>query len=388
MYSLTWGVVLATYSLPWTTLFPRLSTGLFCFIFTTSIISIGLGCTFRRFFYYKLVSDIDPKKIGIWVKVLWGILIAEFLVYRSIPLFGYIQGTTQYRETEFGFPVLHIIMVNGFVFTALYTYYCLRSTIDKHIKIKLKRYLFMAILPPFLLLSRSVLMEIILCIIFIYLLSSKHTGRAITAGCILGLCSLFVFGALGNLRTDGGQSEHLILDIGEATDEFRNSIVPDELFWGYLYIASPMANLQNTINQADADPNNGRNWLSWGVYELMPELVSKRLYPLLSSPPKRAILITDALTVSTVYANSYAGLGWWGMIGMFLFSMGFIFSVMLLVPPSSNLYVPAIISVNMVLFLNLFDNMFIFMGLIPLVWIIIMLNINPLYTRLRKIQRP
>ncbi len=60
---------------------------------------------------------------------------------------------------------------------------------------------------------------------------------------------LYFFGVLGNYRMVKSSSNEYFMEVAEATDSFRNSRIPKEYFWSYIYISSPLANLQNNINE-------------------------------------------------------------------------------------------------------------------------------------------
>ncbi len=61
---------------------------------------------------------------------------------------------------------------------------------------------------------------------------------------------------------------------------------------------------------------------------------------------------------------------------MFAFTVFFIFVTIGLIPRDSPFYVLGIVEVSMVVIMNLFDNMFIFMGLIPQPFMLILLSLK------------
>ena len=65
--------------------------------------------------------------------------------------------------------------------------------------------------------------------IIIYLMSIQNVLKVLFRTIILALSMLLFFGYAGNLRTDTSAAKDLILEIGEATPEFRNSMIPDRL---------------------------------------------------------------------------------------------------------------------------------------------------------------
>jgi len=65
---------------------------------------------------------------------------------------------------------------------------------------------------------------------------------------IVVVCLLYLFGVLGTLRQSRaahtGYDNTLILKSGKASEAFTHSPIPNEFFWAYVYMASPLANLQ------------------------------------------------------------------------------------------------------------------------------------------------
>jgi hypothetical protein len=179
----------------------------------------------------------------------------------------------------------------------------------------------------------------------------------------------YLFGVAGNIRcshqygrTENITSSDIILGIGDAKDSFRESIIPKEFFWAYLYISSPLANLQNTmISDGPADLTVSR-LLHFTNFEILPDFASKRIANFLEIERINIKQITPALTVGTVYARSYVYLDWLGLALMFSFTMLVSFSYIILLRRDNVFFITGISILNTVILFNIFSNMFYFSG--------------------------
>ncbi len=386
VYSWTWVLVLIVYGLGWSGLFPPLSSSLLFFLAVTIIISgfIGLFAKNACFFPYSKVSNINLKKIGIKLFFLYILLFIEFINVRTVPILEYITGDHRLEYTEFGMPFLHVVIVNFFSFLFIYCYHCYRSTNVKELKKKLLIFLFLSLFPAFLIFNRGMFMACFFGAIMVYLMSIKIRLKQLISILILALGVLWVFGSLGNLRTDAKGLNNVIMDFGQATPEFRKSSIPDDFFWGYIYIASPLSNLQNTINKDGDIKITSDSFIGYILSELTPTIISKRVDPMVSFDKKEVELIIPAFNVSTVYGGSYAYLGWFGMITTFCFMILFILVNLILVPRSSPFFVSMVAIVNSIIFLNLFANMFTFMGMVPQLVFPVVLGLDHSFKRFKK----
>jgi hypothetical protein len=85
----------------------------------------------------------------------------------------------------------------------------------------------------------------------------------------------------------------------------------------YLYIASPLANLQKNIDQRSNGLKKG-DIKDFMFYCLVPESITLRLEKSLQVSKPECYLISPNLIVGTLYMVAYYTLGWTGMIIMFI----------------------------------------------------------------------
>lgn len=387
IYSLSWLLVLLIYNLNWSYLLPQLSFELKAFLWLSILLSFITGVLFhyKKVFSYKVISKTpNLPKIKKILFLIWSLLIIEFIFAGGIPILGYITGERNISYTDFGLPIIHVLVINSFELLFIYLCYCYYSTTDKVIKKKIALYIFLSVLPYILIFNRMGLMTCFLAYMLLFILSKKSLWKILIKITLSSTICIYLFGIAGDLRLDTATAKNIILELGEATPEFKNSSIPKELFWGYLYISSPLANCQYTINQKKNFNFESNSILGFCLFELTPEIISKRLAETYSIKREEAILINSTFNVSSVYAQSYNYLGWYGMIFMYFFMYIFIFISMLLIPKESPYHLCGIIVIDIIIIFNIFSNMFVFMGVVPQVLFTIILSINFFIRRIRQ----
>jgi len=200
----------------------------------------------------------------------------------------------------------------------------------------------------------------------------KITFKKIAGLAVFLLFALYLFGVLGNMRLNSMyqtntslNDNELFLDIGGATEEFRQSFIPKEFFWTYIYLTSPLANLQKTINEFEfTEDVNIDSSFDFTVTQLFPDFISKRIVAIFNITSPNPIQITPELNVSTAFAQAYTILGWVGMsfFILFLFVLAF-FYILSLKKIKSPYFIVGVAIMNSIFLFNLFSNMFAFTGL-------------------------
>jgi len=208
--------------------------------------------------------------------------------------------------------MLHVFAVTFTLFFSLFVFHQYISNRKRSLLI-----IFFSTIAIFiLLLQRSNIVYIILGAGYIYTISQRRISLKKIAGlAIAGLATIYVFGFLGNLRSANGDSTFIPKASG-VTDEFLNGPIPNEFYWGYLYIGSPVGNLQYNINnQINVRPDVE----SFMVYEWFPDFITKRADMVLDIRPRQFKQMNDFLNVGTLYANSFSYFSWMGMVLTFIY---------------------------------------------------------------------
>jgi hypothetical protein len=311
IYIGTFTIPFLVYNLGWSTLYPTISIELFWFYFLTFSFCGLMGFLINKIAPFKFTSIPTSRYNKQIIAFIILFFIADCIYARKIPLLSLSSGDDTYEGGKtFGIPTLHVIMVTFTLFYSLYVFHQYISNKRKGLF-----FLFLLTLFPFvMLLQRSNIMYIFIGATFIYILSLSKVPlkRLLLLGAFM-LFFVYIFGYLGNLRSGNGDST-FIPRMSGVTDKFLKGPVPNEFYWGYLYIASPVASLQNNINfELYVKPDG----LSFFVYEMLPDFLTKNAHNYLDIRGRRFHQLNDFLNVGTIYANSFSYLSWPGMVIMF-----------------------------------------------------------------------
>lgn len=372
IYSLSFLGVLVSYFFGWSKLFPELGLSLLVFLISSIIIAVIIG----RSFYIRNIITFNKIKFTNkveWVTyaILFGYLV-EFIYHRNFPLLAvFTKNPLSYHE--FGIPTFHVFLVTFNSFFSIYLFQMILS------ETRNKKYLIifyiLTLVPSLLIMNRGMLVMILISCLFVYLIKYQRqiTFRKITGLLAIVLLGLYLFGVAGNVRVNNSYqtntslfSNNLFMQIGGATEEFKQSLIPKEYFWGYIYIASPLANLQKTINEYELEEDiNLPDSLKLTITQMLPDFISKRivsLYEFEKIPSGKQI--TQELNVSTAFTQPFVILGWVGISFFTLFIFTFAFFYMLLLKKlNSEFFVIGVAIINTMFLFNTFTNMFSFTGL-------------------------
>lgn len=357
------------FSLRWSEYYQELDTELYLFIISNILINVILGFTLRKKLKFVKLSKENKKIPKIILLIFLGYLV-NFVYAKEIPLINAMLGIgTYYGEIKM-LPTFYPLLMSLNVFSAIYVFYHYLSFKD----IKYFRYSLILLLPFLINMGRGVLfMTLIPCILLYFSQSKFKVSIKIAFKVIaIALVSLFIFGYLGNLRTPPSYLQNIspserILVIGNATDEFRDSIVPYEFFWTYIYIASPIANLNEFMNYEQEDSNI----YEFIVYNFFPQSLRKRSMNIDIINPKQHLVI-DTFNVSTAYAIPYLQ---FGLIGIFLYQITYLllFFILYLMLKKSQ-YKSIFLSIySVIALLSLFSNMLVLdVLIIPIILCVIL----------------
>ncbi|WP_369765652.1 O-antigen polymerase [Flavobacterium sp. WC2429] len=367
VYSWIWILVMLVYNLGWSNYYNNLSVKLVSFFVVTFFLSFlgGYILETKNRNKFKKIQTSDYNLI--MLLFLWGGYILEFLYSGGIPLVLVLKGSFGNYKDFTGIPTFHVILASYTIFLGVYFYHQFVSTNNNK---KLLLFLILSILPNLLVLNRGAIMITLISGLIIYLMKQYIVRINKIIKIVLGiLIVLFLFGQLGNMRNElSADSKEYILSLGGATDEFIYGNVPFEYYWGYLYIASPLGNLDNIINTYDPkfDIYNVPNLM----FEFTPDFISNRLRSIFNDGEVEDIssyLVVESLNAPTVYFRSYFLLGWAGIWAMFIFSMFSTICYLFILPTSGKYYLTGLGILTSIIILNTFSNMWVSSGTV-LIW--------------------
>jgi len=387
VFIISWSLCILMYSLHYAGFMPALSSDLFIFLLCF-IILFGL----TSFFLYKInftAKFTTPVNINYTL-----LLIVNSILY--LPNFAYsgIPALSGVRNDTFGIPGVMVFATSFNGFTCVCCYYMFLTTRKK----RLLLYCAYCLLLFFLVISRGFIMMTLVTMFFLWL-NVKTPALTpfkiiVIIVCIIG--ALYAFGVAGNIRTRDALAElssphhpedanieysnEPIFEIGDPQGPFKNKI-PGEFFWSYLYLTSPLGNLQYNINISHRPMTEDSFW-SMAINETTFDFIAKRYNKRIKGYERKTPeLLIENLTVSTTLAGSYAVASWWGMFYVMIFYWLLpIFYILL--TAKNPLAIIGISVLSTIYLFSTFDNMFVLSGLSLQLFYPIILNwFNKLTTK-------
>lgn len=359
------------YSFQFSAIYPDVSGSLLLFIISSCGMFLCMGASLHPIIrtWFRNSKNNIVKEQGSFrfnykpIAMIVLFFIVEVLYNGKIPLLEMVRGNL-YDYRDFTFPGVHVI------FTSLTTFYCIKSYFDYLIHRKKKSFIASSIcLCLFMLLMyRSYIVFCILNFIFLFVLYKRISFKKVTKIIVSALLLMYVFGLAGDLRTKAqtGDENFTVENIMRATDAdtvFSEQQFLSPLYWAYLYISSPMANFQNTINEYE-NHQEGSGGLKFVIYEILPDVVGKRVATLFGYEEENSPLarVIDFLTVGTIFADSFVFIGWYGPIIMLIMMIITPLFFLQLCPKNSLFYVQFSIC-TILLVLCTFSNMLVYASL-------------------------
>jgi hypothetical protein len=356
LYILSFVSVMLIYQFGWSALYPVLTKSLIIFFAITFIVAFIAGFALeklRPLKYISINSGLNPLYI---ISGLYLLLILEFVIYKGIPVVQIFAGNYD-KSNHFGIKTLHPLLVTFSSFYCVYTFHQFLSLKER----KYILFLILLLLIPLLYFDRGALLIVLTSMTFVYFMSVDRLRlKAIAVFTVFLLLLLFGFGVLGNLRESKSSSNNQFLITSKASEKFRESAIPKEFLWSYMYITSPLANLQNNIN---VNENKVKKLSSFLLTELMPDFVSKRIAPVFNAERAELKNISPDFTVGTIYARPYVLMRWSGVYAIFILNALFMLAYMFVLKSDSPYCVTGVSILCAYSIYNAFTNMIYFSGM-------------------------
>lgn len=369
LFIASFSVVILSFLFGWSGIYPSLSLSTLLFFAVIFLLAIILGYFLYRSHAIKFNSITSNTNIVLLVFVVLMGTLFEGFYNKGFPLFMMFKGQDS-GYTEFGVPVLHVFLLT---FTAFLTTYLFQLMLSAKHKQKFYYLILcgLSCIPYVLEVNRGMFMMVALnCVTIFLLFVWKRLNIGVVVGAIVAaLVFLFLFGVMGNARVNtsyqNGRSSFdsaAIMQIGGATEKFKESKVPKAFFWAYIYASSPLANFQKTVDMnedANADKNfsvKHTNRLLIG--ELFPDFISKRALSAEENKKLRIGQITPELNVGTALSKPFLLLGWVGVtvyvLAIFLIAYFYLY---FLYKMNSKFFVVGLSVINTIFILTIYSNM-------------------------------
>lgn len=373
-FSVSWSIVLVAYSLYWSELLPKLTIDIVTFfIFLISVCFILFRYSKSLEFKFEINKQKIERKLkrgGMFCILLF---LLEVIAEKGFPLLFIIKG--QFVYGAFGLPFVHVIL---YALSSIYiciSFLAYKITQNK----KFHKYTVFFFFPYVLCFTRSAVIYNFLYILMISFsfkkINLKIIFRTLLLSFIIVYMSIIAFGYLGELRSgnDNNKIGGYIEAISYPTEKFDKTGLSPLFLWGYIYITTPLGNLQNTIDSGAYSPCSSVDNAELILYHFLPDIFKKRLFP---NAEEKTKLIVPYFNVSSIFTDAWAKLGWLGMIYSFL-GMLTVISVIYNLKKRNNIYsYLSFIFLSTIIFFNMFTNMFNFMGLAPQFWIAFLMSFS------------
>ncbi len=347
---------IVVYLFGWSSSYPVLSLSFILFFSFTFIVSFYLGIIVYRYkeIEFKPIIESNAGSL-IFILILFGYLM-EFYNNKGIPLLMIFNGI-DYDYRLFGIKSFHVILLT---FHGFYSVYLFHQLLSKFSLYKLLYFLVLLLLNVLIMNRGALIITLIQCAFLTLLYFDKIRTRLIFLAVLFFIVFSYFFGYVGNLRSAHGDNKY-IPRVNGATSTFLESKVPNEYFWMYLYISSPLANFQNSIYFADTQSSLKEKKITI-INCFLPSFITKRLIDV-ESRTKKSHLIHMNLTVCTIFNEMYLYFDWFGPIIMFLYLIAFSFIYLIIIPSQSRYFITSLVLLCSFMLFNTFDNMFSFSGL-------------------------
>lgn len=309
LYCIAFSLSVFVYLLGWCKLYPLLSKGLILFLVGTSILFVFAGHRLVRkpselFKHQTLNSHLND--------IIFALII--LLGFINVMYMGYLPILDRSHDyLEFGMPVIDPL------FNTLSIYFSV-SFFHSFLFNKKKKFLVFFILIliiQIIIFRRSTITWITVTSVFLFILYKRKISlQALVIGIICLPMISYCFGLYGNIRSKLTSS--FVINELAASNSFKKMGISHNHYMTYLYVSSPLANLQENIDKRKENFNN-EDFKDLLFYCLVPGSFTSRMEKSLHLSSPESYLITPELIVGTYFMVSFFTMGWGGMIIMFLY---------------------------------------------------------------------
>jgi hypothetical protein len=224
-------------------------------------------------------------------------------------------------------------------------------------------FLFIGVIYPILLGGRGVLfVNIAASMLAYFIIRRKQINFSLIAKLLLAVSILgFVFGLLGEVRSTNSKarkatdlSQTLIAQIAKPTERFEAMGVNPNFLWPYIYVVSPLGNLDNLFTSRKVFEKDLKIYF---VSNYLPNFLQKYFVEEKIKKDK-SNLVVDVFNTYTAFGKPFQQLHWLGVSLYFIFILFTIFTLSLIARPEpSSIIMPQFLTVGHIL--SWFSNLYV-----------------------------
>lgn len=352
LYAMMWGVIFILFSFRWSKFTSHICPEIVVFLLFTIVSSLFLGKMTKKHFKFVCI-DKYPKRTNIVTVGIILLCMFEYAYCGQIPLLSIVRGMAAYKSYS-GISGLHPLIITFAMYYMQYVFYlylCFhnkKKLLAEYISIFLVAFLFQF--------NRGGMLISLMMSGLMYLASReaniKQKLKSISWKTILliilsVLLVMYLFGCLGNMRHGGSWNDCSYIEYWGRFDSYPEWL-PKQFMWAYLYITTPLNNLNYNIVNNTADPS------FIGFFgSFLPDFVSKRICANSIIEP---VLIDINFNATVGYGIAYMNGGMIGMYFMFAYIFCGLAFMLKYIKPRKNYRMPYICAMNAIVLLLFFTH--------------------------------
>jgi hypothetical protein len=321
LYCTSFSIAIFVFLWGWCSIFPKLSPGILLFFFLTFLIFIYTGYQFgKKNFNITYYPGVKPYFNDVVFSLILILGLVNVIYMGYLPIFN-----RSHNYREYGMPVIDPVFNTLSIFLSVFF---VQSFLEQK-KRRFLIYVFIIVLIHILLFRRSSVIWIIASSLFLLIMYKKRISLLFIAVAIICLPILsYSFGAYGNFRSK--LSKSYVMNELRTSQNFKSSNISHYHYMTYLYVSSPLANLQENIDKRSGAIQK-MDFTSFFFYCILPESFTLRLEKPLKLSPPICYLITPELIAGSFLMVAFFTLGWAGIIFMFIYLTVFIIACLILI---------------------------------------------------------
>jgi hypothetical protein len=350
IFAAAFSLAIFVYLWGWSSIFPQLSAGLLSFLIFSALLFIFAG----RKTAFTLFNQNRGNDFGYINEFFFSLIITLGTV--NVFFMGYLPILSPLNDyRKFGVPVLDPVFNSLSIFFSAFFFHSFLKSKKK----KFLLYVILILLFQILLFRRSTMVWILTSSSFLYLLQKQKIKLLILVTAIVCIPVLsYCFGLYGNKRSNLNES-YVINDLG-ASESFKHSGISYNHYITYLYLSSPLANLQKNVDNGNGFLNN-RDFKAFFFYSLLPQSFTLRLEKTLKLIPPECSLIIPDLIAGSFFLIGFFTLGWLGMALMLIYLFAIILLCLFLLKKcdtfSVSTYSILVTAVSLMIFSNFLNRL-------------------------------